>query len=129
MDSLYEWLGRKDTSKLPLAVTGFGDIFYYRKLAGDAEDISFLDIHYRKVDVCVWSLREFFNSFIFQDDIIDDFLKRKLFEKALKKKGKLNYDEIYYFVPALMIGGSEDIKYIDKGIGTVHQSFLFQLGK
>jgi hypothetical protein len=128
MDSLYEWLGRKDISKLPVAVTGFGNIFYYRKLSDNNEDISLLDIHYGKIDVCVYSLNEFFNSFIIDKGIIKEVLKKELFEKALKKKGNLTKDEIYYFVPALMTGGGEEIKYIDKGIGTVHQSFLFQMG-
>jgi hypothetical protein len=129
MDSLYEWLGRKDPSKLPILITGFGDIFYYRKLDENEEDISFLDIHYRKIDVCVYSLSKFFNSYIVDKDIIKELLKRKLFEKAQKKKGDIKHNEIYYFVPALIMGGGEDIKYIDKGIGTVHQSLLFQIGK
>ena len=129
IDSLYEWLGRKDKSKLPVATTGFGDIFYYLKLADGEEDISFLNIHYRKIDVCVYNLNEFFNSYIVDEGIINEMLKKELFDEALKKKGDLNYDEIYYFVPALIMGGGEDIKYIDKGIGTVHQSILFQMGK
>jgi hypothetical protein len=129
MDSLYEWLGRKDMSKLPIIVTGFGNIFYYRKLDENSEDISFLDIHYRKIDVCVYSLSEFFNSFVVDKGIRKELLKVKLFEKSQKKKGGIEYNEIYYFVPALIMGGGEDIKYIDKGIGTVHQSLLFQMGK
>jgi hypothetical protein len=129
MDLLHEWLGRKDASKLPILVTGFGDIFYYRKLTENNEDISFLDIHYRKIDVCAWSLSEFFNSYIVDKGIIKELLKEKLFKKAIKKKGGIEYNEIYYFVPALIIGGGEDIKYIDKGIGTVHQSLLFQMGQ
>ena len=32
MENLYEWLGKEDFSKLPILVTGFGDVFYYRKL-------------------------------------------------------------------------------------------------
>jgi hypothetical protein len=129
MDSLYEWLGRKDASKLPILVTGFGDIFYYRKLAENKEDINLLDIHYRKIDVCVYSLSEFFNSFIVDKGIIKELLKEKLFKNAQKKKGGIEYNEIYYFTPALIMGGGEDIKYIDKGIGTVHQFLLFQMGK
>lgn len=32
MNSLYTWLGQKDFNKIPIIVTAFGDIFYYRKL-------------------------------------------------------------------------------------------------
>ncbi len=127
-DSLYEWLGGEDESKLPIAMTAFGDIFYYRKLTDTDEDVSFLDIHHRQIDVCIWSLNDFFNSFIVDKDAIEEYLKKKLFERASKEKGSINYDEIYYFIPALAIGGSEDIKHIDKGIATVHQSLLFQMG-
>ncbi|MDR1322195.1 MAG: DUF1851 domain-containing protein [Gracilibacteraceae bacterium] len=127
-DSLAEWLGRRDASKVPILVTGFGDIFYYRQLAEGAEDVSFLDVHHRKINVCVWSLTEFFDSFIVNPDIINELLRKELFDEALKKKGRLDHDEIYFFVPALIMGGGEDVKYIDKGKGAEHQSLLFQMG-
>ncbi|MCL1925744.1 MAG: DUF1851 domain-containing protein [Syntrophorhabdaceae bacterium] len=126
--SLYEWLGKEDASRVPILVTAFGDIFFYRKLSVDDEDVSFLDIHYRDVEVCVWSLAEFFESYIVDEGIIDEVLKKELFELAVSEKGGISFDEIYYFVPALVIGGGEDIKYIDKGKGVVHQSLLFQMG-
>ncbi|PPD18747.1 MAG: glutamyl-tRNA amidotransferase [Methylomonas sp.] len=37
-----------------------------------------------------------------------------LFKKALKKLGPLKHDEIYAFVPALALGGSADIKNLQK---------------
>jgi hypothetical protein len=128
-DSLYEWLGKKDISRVPILVTAFGDIFFYRKLSADEEDVSFLDIHYRKIDVCVWSLIDFFKSYIVDKGIIKEVLREKLFKKAASKNGNITFDEIYYFVPALIMGGKEDIKNIDKGNGIVHQSLLFQMGK
>ncbi|MDR2142307.1 MAG: DUF1851 domain-containing protein [Deltaproteobacteria bacterium] len=126
--SLYEWLGKKDISRVPILVTAFGDIFFYRKLTASDEDISFLDIHYRKIEVCVWSLIDFFNSFIVNNDIIKELLREKLFKKAVSKIGTITFDEIYYFVPALILGGKEDIKNISKGNGIIHQSLLFQTG-
>ena len=44
MNSLYSWLGRKDLSRIPIIVTAFGDIFYYRKLADNKNDVSLLNI-------------------------------------------------------------------------------------
>ena len=32
MNSLYTWLGGVDYNKIPIIVSAFGDIFYYRKL-------------------------------------------------------------------------------------------------
>ena len=126
--SLYEWLGKEDASRVPILITAFGDIFFYRKLSANDEDVSFLDIHYRDIDACVWSLEEFFGSYIVDEGIIDEVLKKELFELAVSKKGGIAFDEIYYFVPALVMGGEEDVKYIDKGKGVVHQSLLFQMG-
>ncbi|MDR2132573.1 MAG: DUF1851 domain-containing protein [Clostridiales Family XIII bacterium] len=36
--------------------------------------------------------------------------KYRWFKKAVSKNGHIAFDEIYYFVPALMMGGKEDIK-------------------
>ncbi|MDR2422455.1 MAG: DUF1851 domain-containing protein [Deltaproteobacteria bacterium] len=128
-DPLYEWLGAEDPSKVPILVTGFGDIFYYRKLSdfGD-EDVCFLDIHHRNIDICAYSLKDFFESFIVNKSKANNLLKSTLFKKAVLKKGILQFEEIYYFVPALILGGKEDIKHVDKGNGVTHQSLLFQMG-
>ncbi|WP_300670342.1 GAD-like domain-containing protein [Soonwooa sp.] len=128
MDSFYEWIGKKDFSKLPILVSAFGDIFYYRKLTEDAEDVSLLDIHYRKISVCDYSLESFFKNYITDPEIAKELLKPQLFETANKDLGGLTADEIYFFNPALIMGGAEEQKYLGKGIGSVHQSLLFQLG-
>ena len=41
MGSLYTWLGGQDFNKIPLFVTAFGDIFYYRRLDETENDIPF----------------------------------------------------------------------------------------
>lgn len=128
MDSFYEWIGKKDFNKLPILVSAFGDIFYYRKLTEDAEDVSLLDIHYRKISICDYSLESFFKNYITNPEIAKELLKPQLFDIANKDLGSLTADEIYFFNPALIMGGAEEQKYLGKGIGSVHQSLLFQLG-
>ena len=64
MHSLYTWLGRTDFNKIPIMVTSFGDIFYFRKLSDTENDISLLDIHYGKISVCSLSYKDFFKTFI-----------------------------------------------------------------
>jgi hypothetical protein len=54
-----------------------------------------------------------------------DFLD--LFDPAKRKLGILQSDEIYGFVPALMIGGSEDLKNLEKLKIIEHLTFLAQL--
>ncbi|MDR3054799.1 MAG: DUF1851 domain-containing protein [Zoogloeaceae bacterium] len=127
MDSFYPWIGGEDFKKLPIIVTGFGDVFYYRKLTDTDEDVSLLDIHYRKTSVCCWSLRSFFDDFITQKKVADELLKAQLFEQATEKFGQLNEEDIFFFVPALALGGAENIQYVSKGTATVHQSMLLGL--
>ena len=128
MHSLYTWLGKQDFSKIPLFVSAFGDIFYYRKLEGEENDISMLDIHYKKVEVCGYSYQEFFDGYILDENVKENVLRRALFNEATAKLGALAVNECFFFVPALVIGGAEDIKHVQKGDANVHQHLLFELG-
>lgn len=127
MNSLYTWLGQKDFNKIPIIMTAFGDIFYYRKLEDNENDISILDIHYRKIDVCTYSYEDFFEGYILDKDIIKSVLRKDLFNEAVKTLGQLKYEEIFFFTPALVLGGAENIKYVKKGKATVHHQVLLQI--
>jgi hypothetical protein len=128
MGNLYTWLGAQDFNKIPIIVSAFGDIFYYRKLENNENDISILDIHYRKIEVCTYSYEEFFEKYIIDSTIKENVLREKLYNEAINTLGNLQYNEIFFFVPALVLGGKEDIKYIKKGDANVHQQVLFELG-
>jgi hypothetical protein len=41
--------------------------------------------------------------------------------------GTLRHNEVFFFVPALALGGGENIKYVKKGDANVHQHLLFDL--
>ena len=127
-DTLWTWLGKEVDTYVPIALSGFGCLFYYRKLTESDEDVCILNPHYRKISVCTWSLVDFFNTYLCNADIISTILKKDLFQQATEKFGILKQNEIFYFAPALVIGGAEDIKYVDKGIGKVHLHLLFQMG-
>ena len=129
MDSLYSWLGSQDFHKIPIMVSAFGDIFYYRKLENDENDVSLLDIHYRRIDVCTYSYEEFFEKYISNAEIKENVLRKNLFDQAVEKLGSLKYNEAFFFVPALVLGGGEDIKYVSKGDAYTHQHLLLELGK
>ena len=128
MNSLYTWLGNVDYNKIPIMVSAFGDIFYYRKLENNENDISMLNIHYRRVDICAWSYQLFFEKFIIDSENRKKILKEDLYNEAVESLGKLKYNEIFYFTPALVIGGAEDIKFVKKGDAKVHHQVLFQIG-
>lgn len=129
MHSLYSWLGSQDFHKIPIMVSAFGDIFYYRKLEEDENDVSILDIHFREIDVCSNSFEEFFDSYIVDSEIQEVVLRKSLFEQATEKLGSLKHNEAFFFVPALVLGGGEDIKYVNKGDANTHQHLLLELGQ
>ena len=127
-NSLYSWLGRKDFSRIPIIVTAFGDIFYYRKLADNVNDVSLLNIHYRRTEACGASYQDFFERYILDKGVVKKVLRADLYQQAVKKLGKLDDPDIFFFTPALALGGGEDIKYIEKGNGAVHQQVLLAIG-
>ena len=128
MNSLYTWLGQIDYTKIPIIVTAFGDIFYYRKLDNDKNDVSMLNIHYREIIVCSYSYQSFFEKYITDRKVIKNVLRDNLYKKSIKKLGRLNDKDIFFFVPALVLGGREDIKCIDNGNGIIQQRILFEIG-
>ena len=129
MQSLYSWLGTQDFHKIPIMVSAFGDIFYYRKLDEEENDVSMLNIHYRKTEVVAWSYELFFKSFITDPEIQENVLRKILFDQAVATLGTLKHNEAFFFVPALVLGGGEDIKYIKKGDASTHQLVLLQIGQ
>lgn len=128
MNSLYTWLGGQDFNKIPIMVSAFGDIFYYRKLEDNENDISLLNIHYRKIETCTYSYQKFFEKYIIDPIIKESILREKLYNDAINTLGNLQHNEIFFFVPALVLGGAEDIKYVKKGDANVHQQVLFKIG-
>lgn len=52
----------------------------------------------------------------------------ELFKPAKKKLGTLRHDEMYGFVPALMLGGSPTLDHLEKVKAVEHLVFLSQLG-
>ncbi len=126
-NNLYQWLGKEDIFKIPIMISGFGEMFYYRKLSETDDDVCMLDIYYRKIEVCSYSFKEFVNDFIIDDDIKENYLRTSLFEEGITKLGSLKDNEIFFFAPTLSLGGAENIKYVDKGDAITHQQLLFSI--
>nr|AWI66795.1 hypothetical protein [Piromyces sp.] len=126
-DNLYTWLGQKDSNKLPIMMNAFGDLFYYRIFEDGEEDICSLEIHYKDINVCGIDFEDFVEEYLLDEDTQKCVLRKELFTEALERDGELKLNEIFLFVPALAIGGGENIKYIKKGDAITHQNVLFQL--
>lgn len=125
--TLATWLGKKVPNYIPIALSGFGYLFYYRRLTETDEDVCFLNPHYGTINATVWRLEDFFNNYLCSAGIMDEVLQRKLFRKALKKHGPLKKNEIYFYAPALSLGGAPEIDYIEKGNCQVQLDMLFQI--
>ncbi|MFL0246073.1 GAD-like domain-containing protein [Candidatus Clostridium stratigraminis] len=121
------WFGKEVPNYIPFMISGFGHLFYYRKLTVEDEDVICLDPHYKKTFNCTWNINTFFNSFLLSDDIIKTLLKKDLFIEGTEKVGKLHDGEILFFEPALCLGGSEELKYINKGNVIIHHQLLRQM--
>lgn len=127
-DKLWGWLMRdEDMDRLPIALGAFGDILYYRKLSDDGdEDVAFIDPHTSQTGVVEWSLDAFFNGWCCDDDEVAGFFDIGLITEAAARKGPLEHDQMYFFVPALRLGGERTAQHVDRGDARVQLDLLLQ---
>ena len=131
LGTLAGWLTRdlSDLSRVPVALTAFGKLIYYRRLGEDAQDVSVLDPHRpgSGAEVLAWSLDDSFNEVLCDAEVQADMLDQELAGQAALKLGRLEPGEMFFHVPALMLGGSDDLQSVAKGDALVHLDFLLQL--
>lgn len=144
------WLMRKDDgTRIPFALTAFGEIFYWRILHNPHSteenpaveyDVSFFNPNDSSTGMCTLTLEEFFDEYLQNDAVADQFKMKyhadyefsdtedtSLFAKALKRLGVLPPDDIYIFAPALRLGGTDSVKNLHTGSALVQLDILFQL--
>lgn len=129
-ENLWGWLLRDeaDMERLPIGITAFGGIFYYRLLSDDGdEDISFLNPHTSEGWDLAWSADDFFNEWCCDKDSLSDVIDFDMYEGAVSKLGELSAGQIYYYVPALRLGGVESLGALNKGDAIVHFDMLLEL--
>ncbi|MBW1294812.1 T6SS immunity protein Tdi1 domain-containing protein [Aquimarina litoralis] len=125
--SLWTWLGKEVENYVPFAISGFGELFYYRKLTETDEDVCMIDIQYRKIETIVWSLESFFKDFLTNEEDREEWLRETLFKKAIAEQGDLEKNEVFTFTPILALGGALETKYLKKGNAQVYQDIVFQM--
>ncbi len=126
---LWTWLGKKAENYVPFAITGFGELFYYRKLTETDEDVCMIDIQYQNIETVIWSLEKFFEKFLTDKKNRKVFLREKLFNQAISKYGGLAYQEIFTFTPILAFGGLENIEYLKKGNAEIYNLIIIEMVK
>lgn len=124
---LWTWLGKVVPNYTPFAITGFGELFYYRKLTEVDEDVCMIDIQYRKIETLVWSLEAFFDGVLTNEEDKKTWLREELFIKAIAEQGELAIGEVFTFVPILAAGGTTDVSGLKKGNARVYQDLVFQM--
>jgi len=68
------------------------------------------------------------NEYLTDNEIIKSKLREDLFIKSVSKLGALDVGEIFYFEPAIILGGAEEVQFVSKGKAIVHLDLLFQIG-
>lgn len=126
-DNLWTWLGKEVSHYTPFAITGFGELFYYRKLTETDEDVCMLDIQYRDIQALAWSMESFFEDFLINEEEREMWLREDLFTKAIAEKGVLQQGEAFTFVPVLALGGAEKTAFLQKANAYVYQDIVFQM--
>lgn len=128
-ENLWGWLMTdEDLTRIPVAISAFGDIFYYRQLDDEgSEDIAYIDPHTSATGVLAWSAEEFFNEWCCDEEVISDFFRKEEVKDVEQLKGSLTHDEIYYYAPALRLGGTPSINTMDRGNALAQLDILLQL--
>lgn len=126
-NNLWTWLGKEVENYTPIAITGFGELLYYRKLTETDEDVCLIDIQYRKIETLIWSLESFFNEFLTDEEDLSLWFRKDLFMEAISEHGDLQNGEVFTFTPILAFGGAEELAYLQKGKASVYQDLVFQM--
>jgi hypothetical protein len=119
--TVMEWLGA-ESNAIPFARSAFGHIFLW-----DQECAHMLDPQYGTIGKFVNKIEVVFNYVLRSKQYLDDVLDIKLFRKASKKLGQLEYDECYGFEPAIALGGPGTLDTLRKVKLLEHLSILAQL--
>ena len=120
-DVLKEWIINSESSYV-FARTSFGDMIVW-----DGKRVNYISVLYKNIFNLSESLRVLFEVTLCDQNYLEDVLDIELHEKAIKKLGRLEYDECYAFEPALALGGSGDIETVQKAKLREHLYFLSQL--
>ena len=66
-------------------------------------------------------------QFMTEKTFTDDYFDLKLYEKAVKRYGELEYNQSFCFVPLLGLGGKKSVDNLDKGDTLTHIYLITEL--
>ena len=84
-----------DVRRIPIVLTPFGVLLYYRKLTATDEDVAFIDPVSKRTSDLAWSLDEFFNRFLCDEQSLESLISPALLRSAREECGALSSGEVY----------------------------------
>jgi hypothetical protein len=81
--------------RIPIALTPFGTLLYCRKLSEADEDVAYIDPVSRKTGDLAWSLDDFFNTFLCEQEALETLISPALARAAREACGALAPGEVY----------------------------------
>ncbi|MBI6815131.1 GAD-like domain-containing protein [Pseudomonas syringae] len=128
------WLEGTELEKLDtyhlVARSAFGDLYFWGEKTGASLNITSILSKYVVFNSTLGpefmgkQLQNFLLTRNIDDDDFDD-----LFQPAKRKLGTLRGDEMYGFVPALMLGGPSSLDHLEKLKAVEHLMLLSQLAE
>src|SRR5690606_12136571 len=115
--TLMGWLMRNevDDSRTVVALSSFGTIFYHRQIDDEVDDVSFLDPHTSTSGVVSFSGEGFVSALASDETGRKQLLKTSIFNDLTRRHGEIPATDIFYYVPALRLGGSGSLDSIEHG--------------
>ena len=108
---------------IPLFTTAFADVITWQK----NRYIGIIFYKEEDFDIIDSGMDFFFTDIYTEDSLRNDYFDLKLYEKAVKKYGELEYNQSFCFVPLLGLGGKKSVDNLDKGDTLTHIYLLTEL--
>ena len=109
MGELAAWTGNVvgDRTLTPFLRTAFLDLFGW-----DGEQVWRVDVHLGQVFPTGLDMEAFLDFWLTQDEVADIILRRPLWREARRVLGEPTSEEGFVFVPALCLGGDEEVGHV-----------------
>ena len=108
---------------IPLFTTAFADVITWE----NNKYIGIIFYREEDFDIMASGIKYFFNDIYNEREFTNDYFDLKLYEKAVKKYGELEYNQSFCFVPLLGLGGKKSVDNLDKGDTLTHIYLITEL--
>ena len=108
---------------IPLFTTAFADVITWQ----ENEYIGIVLYKLEDFEIMASGMDFFFSDIYTEKNFTDKYFDLKLYEKAVKKYGELEYNQSFCFVPLLGLGGKKSVDNLDKGDTLTHIYLLTEL--